>query len=143
MPHPRPPCPLQDELAALSIPAGELSQLAHSGLSDAALTAWALTKTRMHPAAEQAAAATQRLQYLLSKLEGALLRQQGASSSPTAELLWRVALAAAQQQLRAMPAEDMQACVEYKAVSATLRCGSTAGPQPRWLELVLILMIQG
>lgn len=113
---------LQEELAALSIPSGELTRLANGGLSDAALTAWALSKTSSHPAAATAAAAaSQRLQYLLAKLDGALMRQQAAASSPTAELLWRVAVAAAQQQLRGMSQEELEACVEYQAARAALR----------------------
>jgi len=111
----------QEELGKLSIPSGELKQLASSGLSDAALTAWALTKTSIHPAADQASAAQQQLQYLLSKLDGAMMRQQAAGSSPTAELLWRVAVAAAQQQLQGMCGEELEACVEYRAARATIR----------------------
>jgi hypothetical protein len=112
---------VQEELSTLSIPAGELRKLASSGLSDAALTAWALTKTSVHPAADKAAAASQRLRYLLAKLDGATLRQQAAETSPAAELLWQVAVSAAQQQLRGMSQEQLEACVEYKAALAALK----------------------
>lgn len=113
--------PIQEELRNLSIPAGELNSLAKSGLSDAALTAWTLATTAGHPAADKAAAASQRLRYLLAKLDGAAMRQQAASSSPTAELLWRVAVAAAQQQLRGMADEELASCVEYQAAQAAAR----------------------
>lgn len=112
---------LQEELEALSIQSGELKSLASSGLSDAALTAWALTKTSGHAAVERAAAASERLRYLLSKLDGAALRQQAAATSPTAELLWQVALAAAQGQLQGMSQQELEACVEYKAARAALK----------------------
>lgn len=115
---------MQEELAALSIPSGELNKLASSGLSDAALTAWVLTKTGVHPAADKAAAASQRLRYLLEKLDGAALRQQAAETSSTAELLWQVAVSAAQQRLQGMSQEQLDACVEYQAALAALRCGT-------------------
>lgn len=112
---------LQEELADLSIPSTELNKLAPTPLSDAALTAWALARTQGHPAADKAAAARQRLAGLLAKLEGSMLRQQAAESSPTAQLLWRVAVAAARQQARDMPADELQQCVEHQAVHAMLR----------------------
>jgi hypothetical protein len=113
---------MQEELAALSMPSGELKSLASTGLSDAALTAWTLTKTSSgHAAADKAAASSQRLQYLLTKLDGAALRQQAAGTSPAAELLWKVALAAARQQLQGMSREELEACVEYRAATAALR----------------------
>jgi hypothetical protein len=111
----------QEELAGLSIPARELQRLAQTQLSDAALTAWTLAKTHGHPAADKAAAARHRLSQLLAKLDGAMLRQQAADSSPTAQLLWRVAVAAAQQQARGMPPEELQQCVEHQTVAALLR----------------------
>jgi hypothetical protein len=112
---------LQEELAALSIPAGELNRLASSGLSDAALTAWALSKTTVHAAADKAAASSQRLRYLMHKLDGAMLRQQAAETSPAAELFWQVSLSAARQQLRGMSQEQLEACVEYRAAIAALK----------------------
>lgn len=112
---------MQEELAALSIPSGELKSLASTGLSDAALTAWTLTKTSGHAAADKAAAASQRLQYLLTKLDGAAMRQQAAGTSPAAELLWKVALAAARQQLQGMSREELEVCVEYRAAHAAFK----------------------
>jgi hypothetical protein len=121
----------QEELAALSIPARDLQKLAASPLSDAAITAYALTKTHGHPAADQAAAAQARLSHLLAKLDGAMLRQQAAGSSPTAQLLWRVALAAARAQIRAMPPDELQQCVEHQAVAALLRWARCGGGRAR------------
>eukprot|EP00879_Flechtneria_rotunda_P022727 GHRR01024003.1.p1 GENE.GHRR01024003.1~~GHRR01024003.1.p1 ORF type:complete len:1043 (+),score=481.75 GHRR01024003.1:427-3129(+) len=120
---------LQDVLSLLSIPHGELDQLAASGLSDAALTAWALTKTALHPAAQQAAAAHLQLQQLLAKLDGAMLWQQQAAASPLAQLLWHVAVSAAGQRLNCMDYEELQSSIiEFQVVHAARRAAHKANP---------------
>eukprot|EP00878_Enallax_costatus_P003419 GHUV01003630.1.p1 GENE.GHUV01003630.1~~GHUV01003630.1.p1 ORF type:complete len:938 (+),score=439.83 GHUV01003630.1:187-3000(+) len=110
---------LKSVLSSLSIPHGELDQLAASPLFDAALTAWALTKTASHPALEEAAAASQKLQQLLIKLDGAMLWQQQAAASPLGQLLWHVAVSVSRDELRGMSVDDHLAqLVEYQVVLA-------------------------
>lgn len=111
----------QDVLASLSIPHAELEKLAASELSDAALTAWALTKTAAHPAVQQAAAASQRLQALLAKLDGAMMWQQQAAGSPLGQLLWQVAVGAAGSEVASLSAEQLQGRLEYQVVAALAR----------------------
>ncbi|WIA08704.1 hypothetical protein OEZ85_008128 [Tetradesmus obliquus] len=117
---------IQDVLASLSIPHAELEKLAASELSDAALTAWALTKTASHPAVQQAAAASQRLQALLAKLDGAMMWQQQAAGSPLGQLLWQVAVGAAGSEVASLSAEQLQGRLEYQVVAALAR---DAAPQ--------------
>lgn len=111
----------QDVLTSLSIPHAELEKLAASELSDAALTAWALTKTAAHPAVQQAAAASQRLQALLAKLDGAMMWQQQAAGSPLGQLLWQVAVGAAGSEVASLSAEQLQGRLEYQVVAALAR----------------------
>jgi hypothetical protein len=112
---------VQDVLSSLSIPHAELDKLAASELSDAALTAWALTKTAAHPAAQQAAAANQRLQALLAKLDGAMLWQQQAARSPLGQLLWQVAVGANGSEVASLNAEQLEGRLEYQVVQALTR----------------------
>lgn len=116
------PLPLpQDVLSSLSIPHAELDQLASSSLSDAALTAWALTKTASHPALQEAAAASHRLQHLLTKLDGALLWQQQAASSPLGQLLWQVAVGVGGSDVAGLDPEQLEGRIEYQVVAALTR----------------------
>jgi hypothetical protein len=108
-------------LSSLSIPHAELGSLAASELSDAALTAWALTKTASHPAVQQAAAASQRLQALLAKLDGAMLWQQQAAGSPLGQLLWQVAVGANGSEVASLSPEQLEGRLEYQVVQALTR----------------------
>jgi hypothetical protein len=117
---------VQDVLSSLSIPHGELNQLLATELSDAAVAAWAITKTAAHPAATQAAAATAQLHQLVSKLDAAMLWQQQAASSPLGQLLWQVAVRAVDQHYHNMQPEALQEALDYQVVYARLRwvgCG--------------------
>lgn len=106
-------------LSNLSIPHGELDRLATSQLSDAALTAWALTKTASHPAVEEAAAVSRKLQQLLTKLDAAVSWQQQARASPLGQLLWQVAVGVLRNEVLAMSPEDLQAeFLGYEVVKA-------------------------
>jgi hypothetical protein len=108
-------------LSSLSIPHAELEKLAASELSDAALTAWALTKTASHPAVQQAAAASSKLQALLCKLDGAMLWQQQAAGSPLGQLLWQVAVGAAGSEVASLSSEQLEGRLEYQVVQALTR----------------------
>lgn len=108
----------QSALSSLSIAHGELDQLVAYQLSNAALTAWALTKTATHPAVDEAAEVSRSLLRLLNKLDGSMLWQQKAAASPLGELLWQVAVGVASRELWAMSLEDQTQLVEYQAVQA-------------------------
>ncbi len=114
--------PIQVILSSLSIPHGELRQLNATGLSNAALTAWALTKTASHPAVAEAGAAAAALQALLRKLDAGVTWKRRARASPLGQLIWQVAVAADCERLGVLEAEQLAANLNFQVLSAQQRC---------------------